>query len=126
LFAHHAKETLRRHQIASKCSWTDRAHILSDLLKSPFGSDLHFEASTSAPMPTTTTIEIVLDVVVNFSRPVVAKILDVMTELLQVLLSRKCTVVSFPVHEYWIDIGQPDDYARTQRDFTEGKFSITS
>ena len=25
-------------------------------------------------------------------------------------------VVSFPVHEYWMDIGRPDDYSRAQAD----------
>src|SRR5271166_2486359 len=46
-----------------------------------------------------------------------------MNELVEVLIKRGRTVVSFPVHEYWVDIGQPDDYARAQRDFTDGKFS---
>jgi dTDP-glucose pyrophosphorylase len=39
-----------------------------------------------------------------------------MTEFMQDLLARSCRVVSFPVHEYWIDIGQHADYARARED----------
>jgi dTDP-glucose pyrophosphorylase/CBS domain-containing protein len=37
-----------------------------------------------------------------------------MTQLLQRLLQEGRRVVSFPVLEYWIDIGQPPDYAQAQ------------
>lgn len=37
-----------------------------------------------------------------------------MTQLLQRLLQDHRRVVSFPVLEYWIDIGQPPDYAQAQ------------
>jgi len=33
-----------------------------------------------------------------------------MTELIQTLLDNKLGVAAFPIHEYWLDIGQPDDY----------------
>lgn len=46
-----------------------------------------------------------------------------MNELVEALIKKGRIVVSFPVHEYWVDIGHPDDYARAQRDFTDGKFS---
>ena len=37
-----------------------------------------------------------------------------MTELIQRLLAQGRRVVSFPVVEYWLDIGQPSDYAAAQ------------
>jgi dTDP-glucose pyrophosphorylase/CBS domain-containing protein len=49
-----------------------------------------------------------------------------MTELVEALIRKGRSVVSFPIHEYWVDVGQPDDYARAQRDFTGGKFPTTS
>jgi NDP-sugar pyrophosphorylase family protein len=48
-----------------------------------------------------------------------------MTELVEALIKNERTVVSFPIHEYWVDIGRPDDYARAQKDFIDGKFSGT-
>jgi len=39
-----------------------------------------------------------------------------MTDLIQRLLEEGRTVVSFPIVEYWIDIGQPADYERAQLD----------
>ncbi len=37
-----------------------------------------------------------------------------MTDLIQRLLGRSRRVVSFPVREYWLDIGRPDDYEQAQ------------
>lgn len=39
-----------------------------------------------------------------------------MTELIQRLLDAKRPVVSFPIIEYWLDIGQPADYEKAQSD----------
>jgi NDP-sugar pyrophosphorylase family protein len=39
-----------------------------------------------------------------------------MTELIQVLLQQGRTVVSFPIVEYWLDIGRAEDYERAQSD----------
>lgn len=39
-----------------------------------------------------------------------------MTDLIQWLLDAKRTVVSFPIREYWLDIGQHADYAQAQDD----------
>ena len=39
-----------------------------------------------------------------------------MTDLLKKLLSRK-KVVAFPVHEYWIDIGQFEDFQKANSDY---------
>lgn len=39
-----------------------------------------------------------------------------MTDLINVLLAKGERVVSFPVHEYWLDIGQHADYHRAQAD----------
>ena len=38
------------------------------------------------------------------------------TELIEKLLSAGKKVVGFPIHEYWLDIGRPDDYARANED----------
>ncbi len=39
-----------------------------------------------------------------------------MTDLITRLIDDNKTVVSFPVREYWLDIGRHDDYERAQRD----------
>lgn len=44
-----------------------------------------------------------------------------MTDLIQELLGSGERVVSFPVWEYWRDIGQHDDYAQAQEDLKNGK-----
>ncbi len=38
-----------------------------------------------------------------------------MTDLIQRLLASGRAVVSFPIHEYWLDIGRPADYEQAQR-----------
>jgi dTDP-glucose pyrophosphorylase/CBS domain-containing protein len=45
-----------------------------------------------------------------------------MPELINMLIKKGRKVVSFPVREYWLDIGQKDDYERAQKDVTEGRF----
>lgn len=45
-----------------------------------------------------------------------------MTDLINTLLLQKQTVVSFPVREYWLDIGQHADYERAQLDALNGKY----
>jgi dTDP-glucose pyrophosphorylase/CBS domain-containing protein len=47
-----------------------------------------------------------------------------MTELIQKLLDNGRPVTSFPIIEYWIDIGQPADYQRAQEDAREGKHKL--
>jgi NDP-sugar pyrophosphorylase family protein len=37
------------------------------------------------------------------------------------LLEDDQTVVSFPIIEYWLDIGQPIDYEQAQNDYDTGK-----
>ena len=44
-----------------------------------------------------------------------------MTELIQRLLVDGRRVVSFPVREYWLDIGLPDDYRKAQSDIVQWK-----
>ena len=44
-----------------------------------------------------------------------------MNELIDKLLFAKWKVVSFPIIEYWLDIGQLDDYERAQKDIEEGR-----
>ena len=39
-----------------------------------------------------------------------------MTDLIHVLLRQQRAVVSFPILEYWLDVGQPLDYQRAQED----------
>jgi dTDP-glucose pyrophosphorylase len=42
-----------------------------------------------------------------------------MTDLIQKLLDSARPVVSFPVMEYWLDIGQPADYEQAQEDLND-------
>ena len=44
-----------------------------------------------------------------------------MTELIQALIDRGSCVANFPIHEYWIDIGQLPDYTRAQEDARSGR-----
>ncbi len=46
-----------------------------------------------------------------------------MTDIIEtVLASGDGAVTSFPIHEYWLDIGQLQDYMRAQADAAAGKF----
>lgn len=45
-----------------------------------------------------------------------------MTELVQRLIKEGRCVSSFPIHEYWLDIGQQDDYLQAQKDVMNGRF----
>jgi len=44
-----------------------------------------------------------------------------MTDLICRLLEAGHAVVSFPIHEYWLDIGQPADYEQAQDDADSGR-----
>lgn len=46
-----------------------------------------------------------------------------MTDLIQRLIEDKCSVVSFPIVEYWLDIGNPVDYEQAQLDATAGRIA---
>jgi dTDP-glucose pyrophosphorylase/CBS domain-containing protein len=46
-----------------------------------------------------------------------------MTELIQALLAEGERVASFPIHEYWLDIGRHDDYLRAQEDHKSGRLA---
>lgn len=46
-----------------------------------------------------------------------------MTDLIAQLAAAGRTVVSFPIMEYWLDIGRLADYERAQEDVKSGKFS---
>jgi NDP-sugar pyrophosphorylase family protein len=46
-----------------------------------------------------------------------------MTDLIQRLLEGGRSVVSFPITEYWLDIGQQADYERAQHDVRNGRLS---
>ena len=46
-----------------------------------------------------------------------------MTDLIHKLIAAKQRVVSFPILEYWLDIGQMDDYDKAQADVLNGTFS---
>jgi dTDP-glucose pyrophosphorylase/CBS domain-containing protein len=45
-----------------------------------------------------------------------------MPELINMLVKKGRKVVSFPVREYWLDIGHKDDYEKAQADVAEGRF----
>jgi len=44
-----------------------------------------------------------------------------MTDLIGRLIQEGRSVVAFPIVEYWLDVGRPDDYERAQADLREGK-----
>jgi len=44
-----------------------------------------------------------------------------MTDLIRLLLTQQKKVASFPIHEYWLDIGAQTDYLRAQQDAEGGK-----
>ena len=44
-----------------------------------------------------------------------------MTDLINLLITQGQRVVSFPIHEYWLDIGRIEDYERAQEDVHAGK-----
>lgn len=46
-----------------------------------------------------------------------------MTDLIQLLLAEGQRVVSFPILEYWLDIGNPIDYEQAHDDFRKGRFA---
>jgi len=45
-----------------------------------------------------------------------------MPDLINTLIRNARRVVSFPIREYWLDIGQLDDYERAQKDVAHGRF----
>jgi NDP-sugar pyrophosphorylase family protein len=47
-----------------------------------------------------------------------------MTDLIERLLEEGRTVVSFPIVEYWLDIGEPVDYEQAQADVRDGRIEI--
>jgi dTDP-glucose pyrophosphorylase len=49
-----------------------------------------------------------------------------MTDLIQRLVEDKRLVVSFPIVEYWLDIGSPLDYEQAQMDATSGRIAAKS
>jgi dTDP-glucose pyrophosphorylase/CBS domain-containing protein len=46
-----------------------------------------------------------------------------MPDLIQRLITENLTVVSFPILEYWLDIGRPGDYETAQEDVRMGRIS---
>jgi NDP-sugar pyrophosphorylase family protein len=44
-----------------------------------------------------------------------------MTDLIQKLLEAGKLVVSFPIVEYWLDVGRHEDYQKAQTDFLNGR-----
>jgi NDP-sugar pyrophosphorylase family protein len=46
-----------------------------------------------------------------------------MDKLIKDMLQRELPVVKYELHEYWLDIGQAEDYAQAQEDVSRGKFA---
>jgi dTDP-glucose pyrophosphorylase/CBS domain-containing protein len=46
-----------------------------------------------------------------------------MTDLIESLIHADRKVVSFPIVEYWLDVGRPGDYERAQEDVRSGRIS---
>lgn len=47
-----------------------------------------------------------------------------MTDLIAHLIALGRRVVSFPIHEYWLDIGRLGDYEQAQQDVSSGKLDV--
>lgn len=45
-----------------------------------------------------------------------------MTDLIGLLIDKGRTVVSFPILEYWLDVGQHADYMQAQKDIIDGSY----
>jgi dTDP-glucose pyrophosphorylase len=41
-----------------------------------------------------------------------------MPDLIKCVIARRQNVVSFPIREYWLDVGRPEDFRKAQRDLT--------
>ena len=46
-----------------------------------------------------------------------------MTDLIARLLENNRPIVSFPIVEYWLDIGQLADYEKAQQDIKSGRLA---
>lgn len=44
------------------------------------------------------------------------------TDLMELLLEKKLNLISYPMHNYWLDIGKPKDYLKAQNDIKHIKF----
>ena len=44
------------------------------------------------------------------------------TDLMELLLEKKLNLISYPMHNYWLDIGEPNDYSKAQNDIKHIKF----
>jgi dTDP-glucose pyrophosphorylase/CBS domain-containing protein len=46
-----------------------------------------------------------------------------MTDLIKRMIAEGKSIISFPIIEYWLDIGQHENYLQAQKDFKNGRFS---
>ena len=44
------------------------------------------------------------------------------TDLMELILEKKLNLISYPMHNYWLDIGKPSDYLKAQNDIKNIKF----
>ena len=44
------------------------------------------------------------------------------TDLMQKLIENGNKLVSYPIHEYWLDIGKHEDFEQAQKDIKKIKF----
>jgi len=44
-----------------------------------------------------------------------------MTELVEILIKKKQRVISFPIQEYWLDVGHPVNYRQAEEDIKNGR-----
>ena len=44
------------------------------------------------------------------------------TDLMELLIAKKLNLISYPMHNYWLDIGKPKDYLKAQNDIKHIKF----
>ena len=44
------------------------------------------------------------------------------TDLMELLIAKKLNLISYPMHDYWLDIGKPNDYLKAQNHIKHIKF----
>jgi dTDP-glucose pyrophosphorylase/CBS domain-containing protein len=98
-------------------------------IKVPYGVVNHTETSITG-LTEKPTIEFFVNAGIYLIEPEALKLIPShlpdgaqfhMTDLIQLLLEQRRKVISFPVHEYWVDIGQMEDYQRAQDDVLQGR-----
>jgi NDP-sugar pyrophosphorylase family protein len=65
------------------------------------------------------TLLIFIDPISGFNNPI---IFFNSTDLIQLLLEKNLKITSFPMHNYWLDIGKHSDFLKAKNDINHIKF----